>query len=121
MVWGSGRQTRSFIHARDAALAMKLVTERAANEQPINLGPPMDTSIAELVSTIANVAGYQGKIVFDTSRPEGPSKKFLALDRLYEVAPELRSTIPLGEGLRETIHAFRTVSQDMKPSEGPSR
>ena len=107
LIWGSGRQTRSFIHGSDVALLMKLMVERAANAVPVNIGWAEETMIADLVSELTAIAGYQGRIVFDTTKPEGPARKGLDLTLQQSLVPDFRPLISLREGLRETFEAAR--------------
>ncbi len=105
VVWGSGRQTRSFIHASDVAMLMKLVLERAANAVPVNIGWAEETTIADLVNELTAIAGYRGRVIFDTTKPEGPARKGLDLTLQQRIIPDFRPSISLREGLRETFAA----------------
>lgn len=106
VVWGSGRQSRSFIHAHDAARAMQLMTEKAADGNPVNLGG-QEITIAEVVKKLTGLAGYQGDVVFDISKPEGPARKAQSSDRLLNVAPGFKHTVSFDDGLFEMIEAVR--------------
>jgi GDP-L-fucose synthase len=106
-IWGSGRQTRSFIYGSDVAMLMKLMLERAANAVPVNIGWTEETAIADLVSELAAVAGYKGKILFDTTKPEGPARKGLDLGLQQSLVPDFLPRFSLSEGLRETYAAAR--------------
>lgn len=107
LIWGSGRQTRSFIHGSDVARLMKLMMERAANAVPVNIGWEEETTIADLVAELTAIAGYEGRIVFDTSKPEGPARKGLDLTLQQSLVPDFRPRISLREGLRESFAAAR--------------
>jgi len=120
VIWGSGRQTRSFIHARDAAMAMKLVLERTTDGNPTNIGWAEETTIAELVEELTAVAGYHGRTLFDTTKPEGPARKALDLTRQWTLIPEFRPTITLREGLRQTWEAAQQF-YGPQPSSRPAR
>jgi len=106
-IWGSGRQTRSFIHASDVAMLMKLVLERATDSRPINIGWNEETTIAELVAELSAVAGFDGTITYDTTKPEGPARKGLNLARQQNLIPDFRPQFSLREGLRQTFEAAR--------------
>ncbi len=106
-IWGSGRQTRSFIHGADVAMLIKLMLERAANAVPVNIGWMEETTIADLVSELIAIAGYKGDIIFDTAKPEGPARKGLDLALQQSLIPDFRPRISLREGLRETFEAAR--------------
>jgi nucleoside-diphosphate-sugar epimerase len=106
-IWGSGRQTRSFIHASDVAMLMKLVMERATDSEPINIGWSEETTIADLVSELTAIASFAGAVTYDTSKPEGPARKGLNLARQHALIPDFRPQFSLREGLRETFEAAR--------------
>ena len=106
-IWGSGRQTRSFIHGSNVAMLMKLMLERAANAAPVNIGWTEETTIADLVSELTAIAGYKGEIIFDTAKPEGPARKGLDLALQQSLVPDFRPRVSLREGLRETFEAAR--------------
>ena len=107
VIWGSGRQTRSFIHASDVALLMKLVLECAANGEPVNIGWEGETKISDLVAELTAIAGYQGTLIFDATKPEGPARKSLDLAKQQSLILDFRPRISLREGLRETFEAAR--------------
>lgn len=85
-LWGTGSPTREFLYAGDAAEAIvKAITNGLNTELPINLGTGADISIRELAETIAKLVGYKGKIVFDTSKPDGQPKRMLDVSRAKEM------------------------------------
>jgi nucleoside-diphosphate-sugar epimerase len=106
-IWGSGRQTRSFIHASDIAALMKLALERAATAEPMNIGSPEETTISDLVSTLTEIVGFKGKIIYDTSKPEGPARKGLDLSRQRSLIGDFRPQFTLRQGLSQTVDAAR--------------
>ena len=108
-VWGSGKPMREFLHVDDMASAsihvMQLADEqyRAATEprlSHINVGTGVDCSIRELAETIAEVVGFSGELVFDTSKPDGTPRKLLNVDRLTSLG--WQASITLTQGLRST-------------------
>ena len=107
LIWGSGRQTRSFIHASDVAMLMKLVMERATDSQPINIGWTEETTISDLVADLTAIAGFSGAITYDTSKPEGPARKGLNLARQRDLVPDFVPQFSLREGLRQTFDAAK--------------
>jgi nucleoside-diphosphate-sugar epimerase len=109
LIWGSGRQTRSFIHASDVAMLMKLVSERATNAEPINIGCSEETTISDLVGELTTIAGYEGEIIFDPSKPEGPPRKGLDLSRQRNLIADFRPEFSLQDGLRQTFEAAREL------------
>ncbi len=82
MIWGSGAPRREFIYADDLASACLFVMEHYSEAQPINLGGGRDLGIADLASLAREVVGYQGRLDFDTSRPDGMPRKALDSSRL---------------------------------------
>jgi nucleoside-diphosphate-sugar epimerase len=106
-IWGSGQQTRSFIHAYDVATLMKLVLERATNSEPLNIGWTEETTIADLVAELTAIAGFEGRVTYDTSKPEGPARKCLDLSRQQGLLGDFRPKFSLREGLRQVFEAAR--------------
>ncbi len=112
VVWGSGRQRRNFLHARDTARLMMMVTEHFPCAQPINIGYDDDISIAELVQLICEMAAKHPEVVFDTSKPEGRFRKCADATLLEKIAPDYQPQIDLKQGIEEMIgwyfRTFRT-------------
>jgi GDP-L-fucose synthase len=113
VVWGSGKPMREFLHVDDMAAASVHVMEldQAAYQthtQPmlshINVGTGMDCTIRELAETVARVTGFQGKLVFDTSKPDGTPRKLLDVSRLRALG--WRASINLEDGLRDAYRWF---------------
>ena len=107
-IWGSGSPKREFLHVDDMAAASVHVMELPpevyqAHTQPmcshINVGTGEDCSIRELAETIARVTGFEGRLVWDTSRPDGTPRKLLDVSRLAALG--WRAQIGLEEGLRD--------------------
>jgi GDP-L-fucose synthase len=112
-VWGTGSPRREFLHADDLAQACLFVMELdratyARHTQPmlshINVGSGSDLSIAELAAVIARVVGYQGRIEFDTSKPDGTPRKWLDSSRLTKLG--WRPGIDFEQGLRGAYQDF---------------
>jgi GDP-L-fucose synthase len=86
-VWGTGRPCREFLYVDDMADACLFVMERmnaAAAGEVINVGTGEDINIAELARLVAEVVGFRGEIVFDTSKPDGTPRKLLDVSRLQK-------------------------------------
>lgn len=108
VVWGSGEQRRNFLHARDFAWGMKLLTERHATAEPVNLGFETTVSMKELVSAILRACGREGcRVEFDRTRPEGRAMKSADSSKLRAIAPEFKSRVSLEEGIREVVEWYR--------------
>jgi GDP-L-fucose synthase len=100
MVWGSGKPRREFLHADDFAAAACLLLEQYSAEEPVNIGCGSDIAIGELASLVATATGYRGRLVFDTSKPDGAPRKLLDVTRLTALGWVPR--IGLAEGISST-------------------
>ena len=112
--WGTGSPLREFLHVDDLGEACVFALEQwqpGADElQFLNVGTGVDLSIRELAEAVAAATGFQGEIVWDTSKPDGTPKKQLDVSRLAALG--WRARIPLAEGLRSTVALFRQQLQD---------
>ncbi|QYZ67197.1 MAG: GDP-fucose synthetase [Gammaproteobacteria bacterium (ex Lamellibrachia satsuma)] len=113
VIWGSGTPMREFLHVDDMAAAsvhvMELNSESyKANTKPmlshINVGSGVDCTIRELAEAIARVAGFFGKLSFDSSKPDGTPRKLMDVARLKALGWE--ASITLEEGLRDAYRWF---------------
>ena len=104
VVWGTGAPRREFLHVDDLADACLFLMEHYQESDIINVGVGWDLSIRELAELIAAVTGFQGRISFDTSQPDGTPRKLLDVSRLTALGWQAR--IPLEEGLRATYRWF---------------
>lgn len=113
VAWGTGSPMREFLHVDDMAAASIFVMELdnatyEANTEPmlshINVGTGIDCSIKELTETIAQVVGYQGEIVWDTTKPDGAPRKLMQVERLKSLGWQY--TIPLAAGLENAYQWF---------------
>ncbi len=113
VVWGSGTPMREFLHVDDMAAASIHVMELAQEvlqeyTQPmlshINVGTGVDCTIRELAQTIAQVVGYKGRVVFDSSKPDGTPRKLLDVTRLHQLG--WYHEISLEAGLASTYQWF---------------
>lgn len=99
-VWGTGEPKREFLHVDDLAAALLLIMENYDGTQTINVGTGVDGTIEDLAQLMREVVGYEGKIVFDSSKPDGTPRKVLDVSKLRALgAKEPRS---LRQGLEET-------------------
>jgi GDP-L-fucose synthase len=108
VLWGTGKPSREFLYVDDAARALVLSAERLDVSDPVNVGTGRETSIRELAETISELAGFQGKTVWDESRPDGQPKRFLDVSRARELIG-FEAETPLDEGLKRTIESFRAA------------
>ncbi|TXN42676.1 GDP-L-fucose synthase [Methylobacterium sp. WL7] len=112
-VWGTGRAMREFLHVDDMARASVFVMELddaayAANTRPdlshINVGTGADCTIRELAEALARVIGYEGRLEFDATKPDGTPRKLMDVSRLHAMG--WRAQISLEDGLRNTYRWF---------------
>ena len=105
--WGDGSPTREFLHAEDAAEGILLATEKYEKSDPVNIGAGFEISIRDLSHLIAELTGFQGKIVWDTKQPNGQPRRCLSVERAKK---EFGFVAKKGfrEGLQETIAWYRT-------------
>jgi GDP-L-fucose synthase len=108
-VWGSGAPRRDFIYVDDLADACVFAMNAYDGLAPINLGSGRDTSIRELAETIRDVAGYNGELRFDTSKPDGMPRKGLDSSVILQLGWQPRFT--LRQGLDETYRSIRRTSE----------
>ncbi|MDD5468538.1 MAG: GDP-L-fucose synthase [Anaerolineales bacterium] len=106
VLWGDGSPTREFLYVEDAAEGIVLATERYNDSQPFNLGSGIEISIKDLAELIQRLTGYQGQIVWDTSKPNGQPRRALDVSRAEKLFG-FRARMPFEEGLRRTIVWYR--------------
>ncbi|MFD5986423.1 GDP-L-fucose synthase family protein [Streptomyces cyaneofuscatus] len=99
-LWGSGSPRREFLHVDDLAAACVTLLETYDDDAPVNIGCGEDLTIRELAATIAEVTGYQGRIGWDTSKPDGTPRKLLDVSRLTSLG--FKPQIPLRDGIART-------------------
>ncbi|MEJ5202996.1 MAG: GDP-L-fucose synthase [Anaerolineales bacterium] len=105
-IWGDGSPTREFIYVEDAAEGILLATERYNGADPVNIGSGFEISIRDLAELIARLTGYQGKLVWDTSKPNGQPRRALDTSRAEKYFG-FRAQVPFEEGLWRTIEWYR--------------
>ena len=106
VLWGDGTPTREFLYVEDAAEGLLLAAERYDGALPINLGTGEEIAIADLAATIADEVGFEGKIIWDSSKPNGQPRRCLDVTRAkelfgFEAAHDLR------QGLSKTVAWFK--------------
>jgi GDP-L-fucose synthase len=104
-VWGSGQPRREFLHVDDLADALVFLMDEFSGDQPINVGTGRDITIKELAALIAKITGFDGRITFDSSKPDGTPRKLLDTSRLSELG--WRPRIALEEGLKSTYGWYK--------------
>jgi GDP-L-fucose synthase len=96
VVWGTGTPRREFLHVDDLADACVHVMRHYDGEDSINIGVGEDVSIAELAALVAEVVGFEGRIVYDTSKPDGTPRKLLDVSRLHALGWHARTSLRVG-------------------------
>jgi len=99
-LWGSGSPKREFLHADDLGSACLFLLEHYDSDSPINVGVGKDIAIHGLAELIQEIVGYSGKIVWDTSKPDGTPQKLLDVSRINQLG--WKSSIDLRSGLEQT-------------------
>src|SRR6185312_5168522 len=104
VIWGTGAPRREFLHVDDLAAAAVFLMERYDEPGIINVGTGQDMTIADLAQLIARIVGYSGRLVFDSSKPDGTPRKLLDITRLSNLG--WRASISLEDGIRSTYNSF---------------
>jgi GDP-L-fucose synthase len=102
VLWGDGSPTREFLYVDDCAEAILLAAERYDGPDPVNIGTGSEISIRELAETIAELTGYDGELVWDSSKPNGQPRRRLDTSRAERLFGFCART-PLREGLERTV------------------
>src|SRR5579875_2099702 len=111
VIWGTGTPMREFLHVDDLADAIVFLMDRYDASEPINCGAGADISIRELAEMIGRITGFEGTLVFDTSKPDGTPRKLMDSSRLAALG--WKPKISLEEGIRGVYRWFL----DAKPLE----
>ncbi len=102
--WGTGRATRDFVYAGDVAAVLPYFLEQYDSAEPVNLSSGASTSIRELTETIGELTGFEGEILWDSTKPDGQMEKIFDVTRMKSLG--LSCPTPLREGLEKTIGWF---------------
>jgi GDP-L-fucose synthase len=105
-VWGTGKPTREFIYAEDAAEGILLAAEKYNKSKPVNIGAGFEISIKNLAELIVKLTGFKGKIVWDISKPDGQPRRCLDTARAREEFGFV-AKISFEEGLKKTIAWYK--------------
>lgn len=104
-VWGSGKPKREFLFADDLAEAAIFLIQHYNDKEPVNVGTGVDISIHDLAAMISDVVGYNGKIIFDTTKPDGTPRKLLDVNKLHNLGFKHKTT--LREGIEKVYQDFK--------------
>lgn len=106
-VWGTGKASREFLYVEDAAEAIALAADRYDSPEPMNIGTGSEITIKALAETLREFCGFQGKIRWDPSKPDGQPRRCLDVSRARQQIGFAAKT-DLLTGLKRTIHWFQT-------------
>ena len=108
-LWGSGTPKREFLHVDDAAAAMIFLMEHYEGRDFVNIGTGEDISIRDLAELMKSITGFEGEILWDSSKPDGTPRKLMNVDRLHALG--WRHHYSLRDGIEHTYAAFKRRAQ----------
>jgi GDP-L-fucose synthase len=111
-MWGSGKPRREFLHVDDLAGACLHLLESYDDEIAINVGSGEDIAITQLASLVSEAVGYQGKILWDQSKPDGTPRKLLDVTRVHDLG--WKHSIELPQGIKD-LYAWYLKNIDGAP------
>ena len=111
VIWGSGTATREFLFVEDCAEGIVLATERYDGDEPVNIGAGFEISIRDLAELIAELTGFNGRLTFDRTKPDGQPRRMLDVSRA-ESRFGFKATTDFRDGLRRTIDWYRAHRGD---------
>ena len=114
VVWGTGAPRREFLHVDDLAAAVVFLMQNYSDSQIVNVGTGTDVTIRELVDIVQRVTGYEGKIVFDTTKPDGTPRKLLDVSKLTALG--WTASIPLEDGIAKTYRWYTGAASYNSPA-----
>jgi len=106
LLWGDGSPTREYLYVEDCAEGLALAAERYDGAEPVNLGTGVETSIRETAELVAEAVGFEGRITWDTSMPNGQPRRSLDASRADQLFG-FRARTPLREGIARTVAWYR--------------
>ena len=106
VLWGDGSPTREFLYVDDAAEGIVLAALRYDRPEPVNLGTGEEISIKDLAELIGEATGYEGEIVWDTTKPNGQPRRKLDTTRAKELFG-FEAKTPFREGVARTVAWYR--------------
>jgi len=108
VVWGAGNASREFLYVEDAAEGIILATEKYDKPDPVNLGAGFEIKIRDLVELIAKLTGFKGKIIWDSSKPDGQPRRMLDTSKAQSEFC-FKSKTSFKEGLKKTIEWYKPI------------
>ena len=113
VAWGDGSPTREFLYVEDAAEGIVTATEKYNSSEPVNLGSGYEISIKDLTEMIIHMVGFEGKLVWDTEKPNGQPRRGLDVSRARERFG-WSAQVPFEEGMQRTIGWFKANRDKIK-------
>jgi len=114
VVWGTGKASREFFYVEDCARGLVDAAEKYDGPEPVNLGAGFEITIKDLVEKIREMVGYEGRVVWDTSKPDGQPRRCLDVSRARNLFG-FEARISFGEGLRRTIEWWEAQAAAEEP------
>jgi len=114
-VWGTGSATREFLYVDDCARGIVLAAEQYEKADPINLGSSTEISIKGLVTLIAKITGFKGRLAWDATKPDGQPRRKLNVERARREFG-FESKVTFEEGLKNTIEWFDRSQREVRPA-----
>lgn len=111
VTWGTGSASREFLYVDDAAEGILLATELYDKPAPVNLGASQETTIKDLLELIVELTGFEGEIVWDSTKPDGQPRRSLNTDRSKSEFG-FEATMDFREGLKKTIDWYLQSLRD---------
>jgi GDP-L-fucose synthase len=108
VLWADGSPTREFLYVEDCVEGLVLASKRYDGPEPVNLGAGKEISIRELAELVADVTGYRGRVVWDTTKPGGQPRRSVDASRARELFG-FEARTPLREGLERTVAWYRSA------------
>ncbi len=105
VVWGTGKATREFLYVEDCAEAILMATEKYNKSEPVNIGAGFEISIKDLAEKIKNIIGFNGKITWDLTKPDGQPRRCLDTSRA-EKEFGFKAKTNFSDGLEKTIRWY---------------
>ena len=117
-LWGTGRPSRELLYVDDAARALVLAAERVGTSTPVNVGTGVPTHIGDLAGMIRRLTGYEGRVAWDASRPDGQPARYLDVTRARDLMGFEAETL-LEDGLARTVESFCAPVSEGTAGEAP--
>lgn len=105
VLWGTGSPRREFMHVKDLVLACWYLLDQEIGGELINVGTGEDLEIKEFATIMAKIVGYEGEVIYDSSRPDGTPRKLLDVTKIHSLG--WHHTIELEDGLTQTYEWFK--------------